>query len=210
MKVLIVDDHAVVRRGVAQILAEAFQRIEIGEADSGKSGLAAVKKEHWDVVILDINLPDRKGLEVLRTLKADYPLLPVMILSLHPEEEYALRAIKAGASAYLTKQTAPGELVAALKQVLKGRMVVSAFLAEHLADSLSKDDPTIPAHQRLSGREFDVLCKLAQGYSIIQIADQLTLSVKTVSTYRARLLDKLHLKTTADLIRYALDHHLLR
>jgi DNA-binding NarL/FixJ family response regulator len=210
MKVLIVDDHAVVRRGVAQILTEAFHRIEIGEADSGKSGLAAVKKEHWDVVILDINLPDRKGLEVLRTLKADYPQLPVMILSLHPEEQYALRAIKAGASAYLTKQTAPEELVAALKQVLKGRMVVSAFLAERLSDALSKDNPTIPARQTLSGREFDVLCKLAQGQSIRAIADQLTLSVKTVSTYRARLLDKLHLKTTADLIRYALDHHLVR
>ena len=210
MKVLIVDDHAVVRRGVAQILADAFQRIEIGEADSGKSGLAAVKKEHWDVVILDINLPDRKGLEVLRTLKADYPLLPVMILSLHPEEEYALRAIKAGASAYLTKQTAPEELVAALKQVLKGRMVVSAFLAERLSDALSKDHPTIQTHQTLSSREFDVLRKLAQGQSLREIAHQLTLSVKTVSTYRARLLDKLHLKTTADLIRYALDHHLVR
>jgi DNA-binding NarL/FixJ family response regulator len=210
MKVLIVDDHAVVRRGVAQILTDAFQRIEIGEADSGKTGLAAVKKEHWDVVILDINLPDRKGLEVLRTLKANYPQLPVMILSLHPEEEYALRAIKAGASAYLTKQSAPEELVAAIKQVLKGRLVVSAFLAERLSDALSKDNPTIPARQPLSGREFDVLCKLAQGLSIREIADLLTLSMKTVSTYRARLLDKLHLKTTADLIRYALDHHLVR
>jgi DNA-binding NarL/FixJ family response regulator len=209
MKVLIVDDHAVVRRGVAQILTDAFQRIEIGEADSGKSGLAAVKKEHWDVVILDINLPDRKGLEVLRTLKADYPQLPVMILSLHPEEQYALRAIKAGASAYLTKQTAPEELVAALKQVLKGRMVVSAFLAERLSDALSKDHPTIQTHQTLSSREFDVLRKLAQGQSLREIAHQLTLSVKTVSTYRARLLDKLHLKTTADLIRHALDHHLV-
>jgi DNA-binding NarL/FixJ family response regulator len=210
MKVLIVDDHAVVRRGVAQILTDAFQRIEIGEADSGKSGLAAVKKEHWDVVILDINLPDRKGLEVLRTLKADYPQLPVMILSLHPEEQYALRAIKAGASAYLTKQTAPEELVAALKQVLKGRMVVSAFLAERLSDALSKDHPTIQTHQTLSSREFDVLRKLAQGQSLREIAHQLTLSVKTVSTYRARLLDKLNLKTTADLIRHALDHHLVR
>jgi DNA-binding NarL/FixJ family response regulator len=209
MKILIVDDHAVVRRGVAQILTDAFQRIEIGEADSGKSGLAAVKKEHWDVVILDINLPDRKGLEVLRTLKADYPQLPVMILSLHPEEQYALRAIKAGASAYLTKQTAPEELVAALKQVLKGRMVVSAFLAERLSDALSKDHPTIQTHQTLSSREFDVLRKLAQGQSLREIAHQLTLSVKTVSTYRARLLDKLHLKTTADLIRHALDHHLV-
>jgi two-component system, NarL family, invasion response regulator UvrY len=210
MKVLIVDDHAVVRRGVAHILTDAFHRIEIGEADSGKGALSAVKKEDWDIVILDINLPDRKGLEVLRALKTDYPLLPVMILSLHPEEQYALRALKAGASAYLTKQSAPEELVAAIKQVLKGRIVVSAFLSERLAGALSKDHPAIQAHQTLSDREFEVLCRLAQGHSIRNIADQLTLSMKTVSTYRARLLDKLHLKTTADLIRYALDHHLVQ
>lgn len=210
MKVLIVDDHTVVRLGLIQILTDAFRRIEIGEADSGKGALSAVKKEHWDVVILDINLPDRKGLEILRALKADYPLLPVMILSLHSEGEYALRALKAGASAYLTKQSAPDELVAAVKQVLKGRMVVSAFLADHVAAGLTKDDPTIPAHQTLSGREFNVLRKLAQGYSVRDTADQLALSMKTVSTYRARLLDKLHLSTTADLIRYALEHHLAR
>lgn len=210
MKVLIVDDHAVVRRGMAHILTEAFHRIEIGEADSGRSALAAVKKEDWDIVILDVNLPDRKGLEILRALRTDYPGLPVMILSLHPEEQYALRAIKAGASAYLTKQSAPEELVAAVKQVLKGRIFLSASLAEHVAGSLSRDHFAIPAHQTLSDREFDVLCRLAQGQSVKEIAHQLTLSMKTVNTYRARLLDRLHLKTTADLIRYALDHHLIR
>lgn len=210
MKVLIVDDHAVVRRGVAHILTDAFDRIEIGETDSGKGALAAVKKEDWDIVILDINLPDRKGLEILRALKTSYPFLPVMILSLHPEEEYALSALKTGASAYLTKQSAPEELVAAIKQVLKGRIVVSASLAKHLASTLSKNHPTIPAHQTLSDREFDVLCRLAQGHSVKDIAQQLALSIKTVGTYRARLLDKLHLKTTADLIRYALDHHLIQ
>ena len=210
MKVLIVDDHAVVRRGMAHILTDAFHRIEIGEADSGKGALAAVKKEDWDIVILDINLPDRKGLEVLRALKTEYPRLPVMILSLHPEEQYALRALKAGASAYLTKQSAPEELVAAIKQVLKRRIVVSKFLAERLADTLSKDHPAIQSHQILSDREFEVLCRLAQGHSIRDIGEQLTLSMKTVSTYRARLLDKLHFKTTADLIRYALDHHLVQ
>jgi len=209
MKVLIVDDHAVVRRGMAHILTDAFHRIEIGEADSGTGALAAVKKEDWDIVILDINLPDRKGLEVLRALKTEYPRLPVMILSLHPEEQYALRALKAGASAYLTKQSAPEELVAAIKQVLKRRIVVSKFLAERLADTLSKDHPAIQGHQTLSDREFEVLCRLAQGHSVRDIGEQLTLSMKTVSTYRARLLDKLHLKTTADLIRYALDHHLI-
>ncbi len=210
MKVLIVDDHAVVRRGVAHILTDAFHSIEIGEADSGKGALAAVKKEDWDIVILDINLPDQKGLEILRALKTNYPFLPVMILSLHPEEEYALRALRTGASAYLTKQSAPEELVAAIKHVLKGRIFVSASLAEHLAGSFNKNPPAIPAHQTLSDREFDVLCRLAQGHSVKGIAHQLTLSIKTVSTYRARLLDKLHLKTTADLIRYALDHHLIQ
>ena len=207
MKVLIVDDHAVVRRGVAHILTDAFDRVEIGETDSGKGALAAVKKEDWDIVILDINLPDRKGLEILRALKDEYPSLPIMILSLHPEEEYALRALKTGASAYLTKQTAPEELVAAIKQVLKGNIFVSASLAQRLAGTFSRS-PTIPVHQTLSDREFDVLCRLAQGHSVKDIAQQLTLSMKTVSTYRARLLDKLHLKTTADLARYALDHHL--
>ncbi|HEY7533939.1 MAG TPA: response regulator transcription factor [Nitrospiraceae bacterium] len=209
MKVLIVDDHAVVRRGVIQILTDAFPRIKIGEADSGKAALAAVAKESWDIVILDINLPDRKGLEVLRAIKSEYPLVAVMILSLHPEEQYALRALKSGASAYLTKQSAPEELVAAIKHVLKGRIYVSASLAEHLAGTLSKDQTADPAHRLLSDREFDVLCRLAQGHSVKDIGLQLSLSMKTVSTYRSRLLDKLHLNSTADLIRYALDHHLI-
>src|SRR5262249_5594022 len=175
------------RRGLMYILSDAFHRIKIGEADSGKSAMAAVEKESWDIVILDINLPDRKGLEVLRALKTDHPTLPVMILSLHPEEQYALRALKSGASAYLTKQGAPEELVAAIKHVLKGRIYVSASLAEHLAGTLSKDQAATPAHRSLSDREFDVLCRLAQGHSVKDIALQLSLSMKTVSTYRSRL-----------------------
>jgi DNA-binding NarL/FixJ family response regulator len=208
MKVLIVDDHAVVRRGVVQILTDAFSRIEIGEADSGQGALKAVKKEPWDLVILDINLPDRKGLEVLQELKIANPLLPIMILSLHPEEQYALRALKSGASAYLTKQSAPDELVRAVKHVMNGRIYVGAALAEQLAGALSQT-PTVPSHQNLSDREFEVLRLLAQGQSVKGIGHMLDLSTKTVSTYRARLLDKLQLTTTADLIRYALDHHLV-
>ena len=123
MKVMIIDDHAVVRRGVVQILTDAFDHIEIGEADSGQGALKALKKEPWDLVILDINLPDRKGLEILQEMKATNPSLPVMILSLHPEEQYALRALKAGASAYLTKQSAPDELVRAIKHVMNGRFL---------------------------------------------------------------------------------------
>lgn len=208
MNVLIIDDHAVVRRGVAQILTDAFPRLVIGEADSGQNALKAVGKQRWDLVILDINLPDRKGLDVLQEIKEMNPALPVMVLSLHPEEQYALRAMKAGASAYLTKQSAPDELVKAVKQVLSGRMYVGAALAEQLASTLSKN-PTGPSHQSLSDREFEVLRLLAQGQSVKSISHILGLSTKTVSTYRARLLDKLQLKTTADLIRYALDHHLV-
>ncbi len=208
MKVLIVDDHAVVRRGVVQILTDAFPRVEIGEVDSGQGVLKAVKKEPWDLVVLDINLPDRKGLEVLQEIKATNPSLPVMVLSLHPEEQYALRALKAGASAYLTKQSAPDELVRAVKHVMGGRIFVGAAVAEQLAGTLRKAS-TGPSHQNLSDREFEVLRLLAQGQSVKGIGHILDLSTKTVSTYRARLLDKLQLSTTADLIRYALDHHLV-
>ncbi len=208
MKVLVIDDHAVVRRGVVQILTDAFDRIEVGEADSGQGALKAVKKEPWDLVVLDINLPDRKGLEVLAEIKTTNPSLPVMVLSLHPEEQYGLRALKAGASAYLTKQSAPDELVRAIKHVMSGRIFVGAALAEQLASTLSKA-PTVPSHQNLSDREFEVLRLLAQGQSVKSIGHMLDLSTKTVSTYRARLLDKLQLTTTADLIRYALDHHLV-
>lgn len=208
MNMLIVDDHAVVRRGIAQILTDAFSRVTIGEAENGQQALKALKKERWDLVILDINLPDRKGLDVLQEIRETNPLVPVMVLSLHPEEQYALRAMKAGASAYLTKQSAPDELVKAVKQVLSGRMYVGAALAEQLAATLSKN-PTGPSHQNLSDREFEVLRLLAQGQSVKNIGYILDLSTKTVSTYRARLLDKLQMHTTADLIRYALEHHLV-
>ena len=208
VKILIVDDHEVVRRGVKQILAETFPQVEVGEADTGQKGIAAVRQEPWDLAIVDISLPDQSGLELLVELRSTAPQLPLMVLSLHPEEQYAVRAFRAGAMAYLTKQTAPEELARAVKQVLSGRRYVTASLGECMAGNLSKN-PTGLAHQTLSEREFEVLVLLAQGQSVKHIAQSLALSMKTVSTYRARLLDKLQLANTAELIRYALDHHLV-
>ena len=208
VKILVIDDHEIVRRGVKQILEEVFPHVEVGEADTGQKGIAAVRQEPWDLAIVDISLPDQSGLELLCELHSTAPQLPLMVLSLHPEEQYAVRAFRAGAMAYLTKQTAPEELARAVKQVLTGRMYVTASLGERMAGSLSKN-ATSPVHHTLSEREFEVLVLLAQGQSVKHIAQSLALSIKTVSTYRARLLDKLQLSTTAELIRYALDHHLV-
>jgi len=208
LKILIIDDHEVVRRGVKQILEETFPHVTIGEADTSQKGIAAVQQEPWDLAIVDISLPDQSGLQLLDKLHSTAPRLPLMVLSLHPEEQYAVRAFRAGAMAYLTKQTAPEELARAVKLVLTGRMYVTASLGERLASSLNKN-PTGPAHHTLSEREFEVLVLLAQGQSVKNVAQSLSLSIKTVSTYRARLLDKLQLTTTVELIRYALDHHLV-
>lgn len=208
VKILVIDDHVVVRRGVKQILEETFPCVEIGEADTGQKGITAVREAFWNLAIADISLPDQSGLELLCELRRVAPQLPLMVLSLHPEEQYAVRAFRAGAMAYLTKRTAPEELARAAKQVLAGRMYVTASLGERMAGSLNKS-LTGPDLHTLSEREFEVLRCLAQGQSIKNIAQAIALSVKTVSTYRSRLLGKLQLSTTAELIRYALDHHLV-
>jgi two-component system, NarL family, invasion response regulator UvrY len=208
VRILVIDDHEVVRRGVKQILEENFLYVEVGEADTGQQGAAAVRQEPWDLAIVDISLPDQSGLDLLCELHSTAPQLPLVVLSLHAEEQYAVRAFRAGAMAYLTKHTAPEELARAVKQVLAGRMYVTASIGEHMAGSLNKSSAG-PEHHALSEREFEVLVLLAKGQSVKDIAQALTLSIKTVSTYRARLLDKLQLSTTAELIRYALDHHLV-
>lgn len=208
IKVLVIDDHEVVRRGVKQILEENFLYVEVGEANTGGKGIAAVRKEPWDLVIVDISLPDQSGLDLLGELHSTAPQLPLMVLSLHSEEQYAVRALRAGAMAYLTKNTSPEELVRAVKQVRSGRRYVTASIGTRMAGTPSKS-PTGPQHHTLSKRELEVLVLLARGQSIRHIAQSLTLSMKTVSTYRARLLDKLQLTNTAELIRYALDHHLV-
>lgn len=206
-RILLADDHAVVRRGLKQIILEDLGQAVVGEAATGQGVLDSVRKERWDTVVLDISLPDKNGLDVLKELKALHPALPVLIFSTHLEEQYAVRALKAGAAGYLAKENAEEELVAALKKVLSGGAYVSASLAERLAGDVSGKADSAP-HHALSDREIEVLRLLAKGKTVSDIADQLSLSVTTVSTYRARLLEKLQLTSTAALIRYALDHKL--
>jgi DNA-binding NarL/FixJ family response regulator len=204
IKFLIVDDHAVVRRGVRQILGEAFQGASFGEAGSAEEAEKIVNQEPWNLVILDISMPGRNGLEFLKQLKPNHPKLPVLVLSMHAEEEYALRSLKAGASGYLTKETAPDLLVEAVTKVLRGRMFVSDKLAERLAFSLNPDRPRSLVEQ-LSDRELETLKLLAAGRTITDIGNQLGLSVKTVSTYRTRTLEKLGMRTNAELLRFAIE-----
>jgi two-component system invasion response regulator UvrY len=208
LKILVIDDHEVVRLGVKQILEMNFLYVEVGEADTSQKGMAAVQRESWDLAIVDISLPDQSGLELLCELHNSFPKLPLMVLSLHAEEQYAVRAFRAGAMAYLTKQAASDELARAVKQVLTGRMYVTASVGEYIAGNLIQN-PARSGHHALSERELEVLILLAEGHSVRHIAQSLALSMKTVSTYRARLLDKLQLTTTAELIRYALDHRLV-
>ena len=209
LRFLVADDHPIVRRGLKEVLADGFSGATIQEAETGQAALAAVRAEDFNAMILDLNLPDKPGLEVLKETKALRPGLPVLILSLHPEEQYALRALKAGAAAYLTKERAPDELLLALRKVLEGGRYVTSTLAEQLAGAIAGEQPD-QEHHKLSDRELEVLCLLGQGKSVTDIAEHLSLSVKTVSTYRSRLLEKLHLATTADLIRYAMNHRLVQ
>lgn len=208
MKFLIVDDHAIVRRGSIQVLEEEFSEIVIVESSSGHGALDVFLQQDFDLVILDIGLPDKMGIEVLKEMKALKPAIPVLILSLFSEEQYAMRALKAGASGYLTKETVPEELVSAVKKVLAGGKHVSPYLKEQLAGLLAGDVSTSPV-ESLSDRELEVLRLIGEGKTVSEIAGQLALSVKTISTYRARLLEKLNLTTTPDLIRFALDHGLV-
>lgn len=207
MKILLVDDHAIMRKGLKDVLVEGLGQVEVGEAATGLEALEAVRTQAWDAVVLDVNLPDKNGIEVLKEMKALRPALPVVVLSLHPEDQYAVRMLKAGASGYLTKESAPELLVMAIRKALQGGTYVSPALAEQLAVGLGT--PSAEPLATLSDREMEVLCLIAGGKTPTDIADTLSLSVKTISTYRTRLLEKLNLKTTADLIRYALDHKLV-
>lgn len=207
-RILLADDHAIVRQGLMKVLTEAFAHVELAEVQSGQAALDRIRKEAWDVLVLDITLPDKNGLEVLKEVKLVRPEQRVLMLSFHAEEQYAVRALKAGASGYLTKDTATSEIVNALTKVFQGGKYVSAMLAERLADGLESKLSAVP-HESLSDREHEVLCLIAQGKAIGDIADKLSLSIKTVSTYRARILEKLRLTTTAEIIRYAIDHKLV-
>ena len=208
MRILIVDDHAVVRAGVKQILADAFPDAAFGEAADGRQAVAFALDKAWDLAIVDVAMPGRSGVDVLKDLKALRPKLPVLVFSMYPEEQYAVRALRAGAAGYLTKASLSDELVAAVRKALDGGRYVSAELAERLASELGSPAKGLP-HEALSDRELEVLRRLGAGKAVKQIAAELSLSASTVSTYRRRLLGKMRLKTTAELIRYAIEKRLL-
>jgi two-component system invasion response regulator UvrY len=208
LRILIADDHTVVRKGLRQILLEEFPSAEITETADAAALFMKVLKEEWDVVITDISMPDKSGLEVLQQIRRDHPRLPVLILSAHSEDQYAIRALKAGANGYLCKDSASEELVTAIRRILLGKKYITASLAEKLAVHLDLETDR-PAHETLSDREFEVMKLLASGKVVSEIATQLCLSVTTISTYRARILTKMNLKTNYDLTRYAMDNNLL-
>lgn len=208
IKILIADDHAVVRRGLRQIINDEPDLEVVAEAQNGQEVLDKLESTDCNVVVLDITMPDKNGLAVLQEVKATRPRLPILILSMHPEDQFALRALKLGASGYLTKESAPEELVGALRKVVSGGKYISSTLAEQLVAEIGSDSPR-PSPERLSEREFQVLRMIAQGKTISQIAEEMGLSVKTVSTYRTRLLLKMKMKTNAELVRYAVQHGLV-
>jgi two-component system invasion response regulator UvrY len=206
VRILLVDDHAVVRRGVRAILEDGLQNAEVSEAGSGDEALAALTKP-FDAVVLDLSMPGRSGIDLLAEVKHRWPKLPVLIMSLHPEEHFAVRALRAGASGYLTKAAAPEALIDAVHKVTRGGKYISQAVAERLASDLGDRAP-VP-HERLSDREFEVMRGIATGESVSEIAERMHLSVKTVSTYRTRLLEKMHMTTNSELTRYAIQNGLV-
>lgn len=208
MKVLIADDHVVVRRGIQQIIRDTFDDLVFGEATNVDEVIDLVREQEWDIAILDISMPGRSGLEALKEIKKINRRLPVLILSIHPEDQFAARALKAGAAGYMNKESAPDELVDAINKALAGDKYVSASLAQQLAEGLTKEHNGFPVHERLSDREYEVLLRIAAGNNLTTIAEELSLSVKTISTYRTRILEKTGMKTNADLIKYAIANRL--
>jgi two-component system invasion response regulator UvrY len=204
MKVLVADDHAIVRKGLKQILLEEYPFSEIEECANSEELIQKANEGQWDIIISDISMPGRSGLEALHQIRLSHPRLPVLILSMHSEEQYAIRALKAGASGYCSKDLAHEELVNAVRRVLTGKKYITPSLAETLATQLEEEKQPEP-YKRLSDREFDVFKLLAAGRSVSEIAGNLSLSTTTISTYRARILVKMNIKTNADLIRYALE-----
>jgi len=209
MKILIVDDHAVVRRGLQQIVLDEYEDLVFGEATNGQEALDVLDQQDWDVIVLDISMPGRSGLDVLKEIRKERPTIPVLVLSMHPEDQFAVRVLRAGASGYMTKETAPDELVTAINKVMLGGTYVSPSLAEILAQDLQRDASDTSLHRRLSDREYEVMVMIASGKAVSEIAAELSLSVKTISTYRARILDKVHMKSNAELTRYAIKNGLV-
>jgi len=207
-KILIADDHTIVREGLKQIISETPDMIVADEAIDGHEVLNKALKNDYDVVVLDITMPGINGLDVLKQLKNQKPKLPILVLSVHPEEQYAVRVLRAGASGYLTKESAPDELIAAIRKVSMGKKYVSSSLAEKLALELEIDHEK-PLHETLSDREYRVMCMIASGKMLNEVADELYLSVKTISTYRTRILEKMKMKSNIELTHYAIKHGLV-
>lgn len=208
IRIMITDDHAIVRQGLRQILSETDDLKVTGEAETGFQAIKIVRQKTFDVMLLDISLPDRNGIEILKQIKKDQPNLAVLVLSMHTEHEFAVRALKAGAAGYLNKQSAPAQLVTAIRQVAAGDKYVSAAVAQELANAIGSDADQ-PLHNNLSDREFQTLCQIAAGRTLADISAEMFLSPKTVSVYRARLLEKLKLTNNSELIRYAIKNKLV-
>jgi len=208
IRVIIADDHAILRQGVRQIVQSQSDMDVVGEASNYVEVMQHVRQEACDILLLDIAMPGKNGIDTLKQVKHEFPKLPVLVLSMYPEDQYAIRALKAGASGYLTKVTAADQLVQAIRQLMRGRRYITAELAESLAASIT-GDLDVPAHEILSDREYQTLRHIAAGRTLAQIGEELAVSPKTVSVYRARLLAKLRLTTNAELTRYALEHNLV-
>jgi two-component system invasion response regulator UvrY len=208
MRILITDDHALIRMGLKQLLQVGISRAVIGEASNAAEALQQISEQPWDVVILDITMPGRSGVDILRDIKMLRPKLPVLILTASSEDQFAIRVLKVGAAGFVRKEMAPTELITAIKKVLSGGKYISQSLAEKLASSLNEDIET-PPHETLSDREYEVMRLLAKGNTPTEVSKMLSLSVKTVSTYRTRILEKLHLKTSAELTYYAIKNGLV-
>jgi len=208
INVVVVDDHAVVREGYKRLLERNAGMAVSGEAADGHEALKVIKEEPCDVVLLDITMPSKSGLDVLKQLHAESPRLPVLVLSMHAEDQYAVRVLRAGAAGYLTKESAPAKLVQAIRKVVRGGKYVSSTLAEKLVYDLD-GDTSKAAHEILSDREYQVLCMIASGKTVTEIGEELALSVKTISTYRVRILEKLNMKNNAELTRYAIKEGLV-
>jgi two-component system, NarL family, invasion response regulator UvrY len=208
LRILLADDHAVVRQGVKQILTMAFAQATFGEAQNTHELLELVSSDRWDIVVLDLAMPGGNGLEALKQIKHDHPQLPVLILSMFPEDQYAVRTIRAGAAGYLNKESAPEELVQAIRKILHGGEYISASVADELV-LYARDEDDRPIHKHLSDREYQVMCLIASGKEVKEISTELSLSAKTISTYRARLLLKMNMKTNAELTYYAIQNGLV-
>ncbi|MBZ5532906.1 MAG: response regulator transcription factor [Acidobacteriia bacterium] len=208
MRVLIVDDHAILRRGLKDLLADEFHGAAFGEAADARQAIEQLQKKDWDMLLLDITLPGKNGLDLLKEVRIAWPKLPILVLSVYSEDQFAVRVLKAGAQGYMTKESAPEELVNAVRKILAGGRYVSPGLAEKLAQTVGHDFTRTP-HETLSDREYEVMCRIAAGKTVTEISGELSLSAKTVSTYRTRILQKLDVKNNAEITRYAIQNKLV-